>query len=287
MTTCTRLYGKLPHEFEHAEEMFDSWKDLRNYLFELEEKQLYSGHVFRGHSIEGWRLEPTLNRIIDKPIPTLFEKWHVGAEEQSIRRFQLACHHYMAKDLLPQDEGRHVEWFSLMQHYGTPTRLLDVSASPFVAAFFALTDITSKSELSCIWAISLAEIDEQNTQRFGIKSEDKYSSLPKRYEELPFGDNEERHVVAYYYPERPSPRPFSQKGGFIYALDNDHDLERTLSTYDYTTSIATKIYVKRNRQVIVDSLKDFKIMNISFSSLFGGLDGYAKDVATDLFIINS
>jgi hypothetical protein len=49
----------------------------------------------------------------------------------------------------------------------------------------------------------------------------------------------------------------------------------------------SKIYIKRTRKLVIDALKDFKIMNISFAGLLGGLDGYAKDIATDLYIINS
>jgi hypothetical protein len=285
--TSSDPIGKLPHQFDYTHKTFESWKDVRNYLFDLEERNLYSGNVFRGHSSEEWRLEPSLNRIIAKPIPAIFERWHIGAEAQSVERFQMACRNFMPRDLLPEDDDDQIEWFSLMQHYGTPTRLLDITSSPFVAAFFALTDIHSRSELSCLWTISLRELDEQNVVKLGVQSDDKFNTLQSLYKQLPFGNNQERHVVAYYYPQRPSQRPFSQKGGFLYALDNDHDFEKALSSYDHTRTMFSKIYIKRTRKLVIDALKDFKIMNISFAGLLGGLDGYAKDIATDLYIINS
>lgn len=43
-----------------------------------------------------------------------------------------------------------MEWLALMQHHGAPTRLLDFTWSPYVAAFFALERAT---ENAAIWAI--------------------------------------------------------------------------------------------------------------------------------------
>lgn len=52
-------------------------------------------------------------------------------------------------------------WLSLMQHYGLPTRLMDWSFSPLVAAYFALhdDDYHGPPRDACIWAIAPSELN--------------------------------------------------------------------------------------------------------------------------------
>ena len=41
-------------------------------------------------------------------------------------------------------DANRLDWLALMQHYGTPTRLLDFTRSPYVACFFAIEKLPKK-----------------------------------------------------------------------------------------------------------------------------------------------
>src|SRR6476661_1663628 len=73
-------------------------------------------------------------------------------EERILRIFKRKAIHFI--DHVPK-RNDDFEWLALMQDHGAPTRLLDFSWSPYVAAFFALHNTTKEG---VIWACNPAEI---------------------------------------------------------------------------------------------------------------------------------
>jgi hypothetical protein len=95
---------------------------------------------FRGHRVASYKLLPKVRR---------------GYSREDERR--LFYHFYPRASMryrnCPADDDLG-GWLALMQHYGLPTRLLDWTWSPLVAAFFATQDARSNiSQDACIWAI--------------------------------------------------------------------------------------------------------------------------------------
>jgi hypothetical protein len=105
-----------------------------------------AGHVFRGQSDAKWLLFTTIERAARRygfPDGALRNR-----EVVLLNNFQRRAHQYV--DDPPSLEDR-LEWLALMQHHGAPTRLVDLSHSFYVAAFFAME---SAEQDAAIWALS-------------------------------------------------------------------------------------------------------------------------------------
>lgn len=119
-----------------------SWDDLLRAFDGLH------GWIFRGHSSANWPPESTLERRT----PPEHNRLHV--EGGLVQEFQRRAHNYLEAHQIPQTPG---QWLALMQHFGAPTRLVDFTYSPFVAAYFAFEELPPDGCNDCaIVAISPA-----------------------------------------------------------------------------------------------------------------------------------
>lgn len=101
---------------------------------------------FRGQKSSGWHLQPGV-----------FRKTTVAKQELNfVHRFRSRA------GIRYKDAPRYKDfarWLSLMQHFRLPTRLLDWSRSPLVAAYFAVESLVERGELppespsAAIWVL--------------------------------------------------------------------------------------------------------------------------------------
>jgi hypothetical protein len=92
-------------------------------------------YAFRGHADASWPLQPTLLRHIKSA--GLDEGTALKLELLALNSFREQAHHHITPNTLTTTTDT-VSWWTLMQHHGAPTRLLDWTASIFVAAYFAV-----------------------------------------------------------------------------------------------------------------------------------------------------
>ena len=93
----------------------------------------YNGWAFRGLPDADWQLRSSLSRYLHSFVPDK-SSWR-QREERALRIFRRKAHNYLPDAGVLVDD---IRCLALMQHHGAPTRLLDFTKSPFVAAFFAL-----------------------------------------------------------------------------------------------------------------------------------------------------
>jgi hypothetical protein len=129
-------------------ETITSWQDFNQAVEQADvadgcPPRAHSSLVFRGLARSSYSNRSSLARL-GSDFPRL--------ERHLIRNFRKYAHR--------EQPGPTVwDWLSLAQHHGLPTRLLDWTFSPFVAAHFATA--TSPGEEAVVWAVDCAVAHEQ------------------------------------------------------------------------------------------------------------------------------
>ncbi len=103
---------------------------------------------FRGQGSYEWGLESTIERDARNfgvPRSAL-----LGREGVMLNLFKQSAHLYTSSLNQPTSE---FEWQALIRHYGGPSRLLDITSSYLVAAYFALNDSQPNRD-AALWAFT-------------------------------------------------------------------------------------------------------------------------------------
>src|SRR5207253_4740825 len=119
-------------------------------------------YLFRGQSDSRWTLEPSLSRIARQV--ALDEDAARAQERRAMLEFQAQAHQFLDVPALPKKKDDVLNWWVLMQHYGAVTRLLDWTASPYVAIYFA---VLGHPEIpGAAWIIHVATVHAYMTPKY-------------------------------------------------------------------------------------------------------------------------
>ena len=190
--------------------------------------------LYRGVSKETYSLQPSLFRIrnSDKNIDIV--------EYEMLNRFKK-----QVNQLLTNAPKTDIQWLVLAQHHGLPTRLLDWSLSPLVAAFFAASQDPSESG-----AI--------------------YRYNPKGLEEEDDLDLNKLSNIKAFYPSHASQRVTAQSGMFTI-----HPSLTSVLISNHTSRI---VIPAEKKTMVLDKLARY---GFSYASIFPDLDGIAKSLRVE------
>ena len=164
-------------------------------------------HVFyRGQASASWKL-----------VPSLFRKENEGISEYHL--YQEACRR-LWRELQPFDN--YLDKLIYFQHYGLPTRLLDITSNPLVALYFACSFTSTKEGESKDGAVYCTNHMEDNSfaaERMAklIFTEDEQVLLYLRcYEEKDDMFFEENYMKPIFFtPPASNLRIDHQQGAFV------------------------------------------------------------------------
>ena len=251
------ISGRIPvAKIEH-------WKDIINILDSDFFNKPKTQFVFRGHRRYDWSLIPTLGRLSPSGIVTdkLAQK-QINLFRQTIRG-RVSDH-----SLLLQDDQIEELW-SIGQHHGLSTPLLDWTYSPYVALFFAFHKEDSKQE-------------EDNPYRAIYILNKTFVDSNESFEEVrifePKKDDHGRLVSqAGLFIFTPTDATLENKIANILSAPDFPDDELINAKEDTEANVLAKyickIYIKNEDHI--NCLRHLRKMNVHHASLFPDLIGAA------------
>lgn len=248
-----------------CEHRLEKWSDFVNLVDrltdnEVEEKE--KEYFFRGQSDARWELIPSLRRYFPENEEDVERV--IDIESKLKKQFESQYHLHARLDGINREGLGKVWWWTLMQHYGCPTRLLDWTLSPYVALYFAVEQ--RPMEDGAVWIFPFPALNHIACQKLGE-----------------FGDFNEKvlraKAIKVVYPLETlihNERSAAQQGVFTmctHALSN-HEAAIEEAFHGQKEPDLHKV-------IIPSRLKDkclFKLqtMNVTAGSLFPGPEGLGR-----------
>jgi hypothetical protein len=248
--------GQRPYKIFRIE----SWDDF----LRLITRPPYSNWAFRGERDERWPLYSSLSRY--------FQHFHVDRrawpeqEGRILRIFKRKAHQFLDKPPDPDDD---FQWLALMQHHGAPTRLIDFTWSPYVAAFFALERTQADG---VVWAMNPSKVDSGRAPK-PMRMDPRLRGNFRRY----FLKGNHRFIWLGE-PHTMNSRLIAQSGTFVVPAVLDIPIEQIIDK-DHDNTLAKLVLANSVREI---GMRELYRMNITFATLFPDLDGLAKSLGYEL-----
>jgi len=231
--------------------------------------------LFRGQGNAEWHLQPSLLRTaVAKRKAGKIEEF----EQLGVSRYRKSAHEFLDAPVLPSwmPEGKEneldilVAW-GLMQHYGGPTRVLDWTQSPYIAAYFAVRECPDDD--GAVWFYDSLKLRK-------IWKESELRRWPRRWKDFRKGGMRHKGlpIILDFFASEQTPRMVIQQCRLSVCtdvnLDHDTAMEKLCDGSNHPW-FGKFIIPKESKY---DIFKHLVAMGINAYSLFPGLDGLGRSL---------
>ncbi|MBD5549943.1 MAG: FRG domain-containing protein [Lachnospiraceae bacterium] len=271
-------------------EMVDSIEEYTGLIFSLKKEHADDTLFYRGHSRLNYLLRPGIKR----------EKCWLENEDIMYQELLVRC----AKDFIHCHT--HLDYLVEMQHYGLPTRLLDITENPLVALYFACCSNSDKvgevfalrteqrnvkyaksDTVAILSALPTLSYEEQNRlyelckNGIGEEHDAKYQMLAKKLAAEVKSRNpafepriRKKDLLGYFFviPIRNNERIVKQEGSFIICgISGEQAKLEELCCSDGENRRV--VLLVKNKEKI---LKELDVLSVNRASLFPEIDDVAE-----------
>jgi hypothetical protein len=224
--------------------------------------------VWRGQTCSRWPLTPSLFRSEPK-----WKDWSWQSKEQGLLRDFTKSNVRWLKEHYAE---KFIERLALAQHHRLPTRLLDWTESPLIAAFFACSDVADDPEHleeGALWRLHTNavrfELTEERSERTELPDGSHSPAIPGN---TPKGLNEEFDTFLFY-PHRLHARQVNQLAAYTVHPNPRQNLTDFSQILRSEESLVKYIFTKENKRKAFEKLWS---LGIRYENLFPDPDGAAK-----------